>query len=140
MPPTAAPPSRAFSGPKSGMASKRSSVQYSDFTKIHFWQHARFKLEATPEVAVVASFDNGDPALWEQQYGDGRVLALAAGWSPQESQLARSWREQSDDPPDDSFLALLRGAFDSVSAEIVPFPNPLLDQESRSTVYLARRD
>jgi spermidine synthase len=44
----------------------------------------------------------------------------------------------SDDPPDDEFLQALRAAFATARAEVVTFPNPLLDRESASTVYLAR--
>lgn len=44
----------------------------------------------------------------------------------------------SDEPPDDGFLALLRAVFASARAEVVTFPNPLLDRDSASTVYLAR--
>jgi spermidine synthase len=45
----------------------------------------------------------------------------------------------SDDPPDAAFLELLLGAFAVARAEIVTFPNPLLDRESASTVYVARK-
>lgn len=44
----------------------------------------------------------------------------------------------SDDPPDAAFLADLGAVFEGVRAEIVPFPNPLLDRDSESTVYLAK--
>ncbi len=45
----------------------------------------------------------------------------------------------SDDPPDEDFLQALRLAFATARAEIVKFPNPLLDRESASTVYIARK-
>jgi spermidine synthase len=45
----------------------------------------------------------------------------------------------SDDAPDGEFLKTLRGVFPTVRAEIVKFPNPLLDRESASTVYVARK-
>jgi spermidine synthase len=45
----------------------------------------------------------------------------------------------SDDPPDDEFLQSLREVFPAARAEIVRFPNPLLERESSSTVYLAPR-
>jgi len=45
----------------------------------------------------------------------------------------------SDDPPDDEFLARLDTAFVTVRAHIVSFPNPLLEGESASTVYVARK-
>jgi spermidine synthase len=44
----------------------------------------------------------------------------------------------SDDPPDEPFLADLRAVFAEVRAEIVAFPNPLLDRDSESTVYVAK--
>ncbi len=43
----------------------------------------------------------------------------------------------SDDPADEVFLAALREVFARVRAETVSFPNPLLDCQSSSTVYLA---
>ncbi len=65
------------------------SPQYSDFTKIHFWQHRRITAK-DPSAHVVARFDNGQPALWEQAFGDGQIYVLASGWHPRDSQLARS--------------------------------------------------
>lgn len=44
----------------------------------------------------------------------------------------------SDDPPDDKFLSALRSVFAQADAHVVRFPNPLLDRESASTVYVAR--
>ncbi len=45
----------------------------------------------------------------------------------------------SDDPPDAEFSKLLEGAFATTRTEVVTFPNPLLDRESASTVYIARK-
>jgi len=45
----------------------------------------------------------------------------------------------SDDPPDDEFLELLGGAFATVRAHVVTFPNPLTEATSASTVYVATR-
>ena len=44
----------------------------------------------------------------------------------------------SDDPPDEQFLHSLELAFGQARAHIVTFPNPLLENESASTVYVAR--
>jgi spermidine synthase len=44
----------------------------------------------------------------------------------------------SDDAPDEQFLTSLRTVFPDVQAHVVTFPNPLLDSESASTVYVAR--
>ena len=43
----------------------------------------------------------------------------------------------SDDPPDDEFLSLLGAAFATARAHIVTFPNPVLEDQSASTVYVA---
>ena len=45
----------------------------------------------------------------------------------------------SDDPPDEVFLDALKTVFASATAQVVTFPNPLLDRESASTVYVARK-
>lgn len=45
----------------------------------------------------------------------------------------------SDEPPDDDFLHALDAAFGEVRAHVVTFPNPVLDGESASTVYVARK-
>jgi hypothetical protein len=45
----------------------------------------------------------------------------------------------SDGPPDKAFLQALREVFPAARAETVRFPNPLLEEESSSTVYLAPR-
>ena len=43
----------------------------------------------------------------------------------------------SDDPPDDEFLGTLGTAFGNARAHIVTFDNPLLEEQSASTVYVA---
>jgi spermidine synthase len=45
----------------------------------------------------------------------------------------------SDDPPDDEFLENLGRVFASVRAHEVTFPNPVLESESASTVYVAQK-
>ncbi len=45
----------------------------------------------------------------------------------------------SDEAPDEEFLALLCEVFPEVRAEVVAFPNPVLDCTSRSTVYVAQK-
>ena len=45
----------------------------------------------------------------------------------------------SDDPPDEEFLDALGAEFATVRAHEVTFPNPLLDGESASTVYVASK-
>jgi len=43
----------------------------------------------------------------------------------------------SDDPPDEQFLDALGTVFATTRAHIVSFPNPLLERNSESTVYVA---
>jgi spermidine synthase len=45
----------------------------------------------------------------------------------------------SDDAPDASFMAALDAVFIETKASIVRFRNPLLEQDSASTVYIARK-
>jgi Aerotolerance regulator N-terminal len=87
--------------------------QYSDFTKIHFWKHRKIDVGGgsrprpdgadvgqRPSAApgqprsagpyVLARFENGDPAVIEQSIGKGSVVVMASGWTPNDSQFARS--------------------------------------------------
>jgi hypothetical protein len=64
--------------------------RFSDFTKIHFWRYRRFDLTTLPGVRVLARFDSDDPAIAELPVGPGRLLLFAAGWHPEDSQLALS--------------------------------------------------
>ncbi len=63
-----------------------------DFTKIRFWHHRRitWKDDDPVKAQVIAKFDNGDPAMLFWPRGKGRLLALASGWQPRDSQLALS--------------------------------------------------
>jgi len=45
----------------------------------------------------------------------------------------------SNDPPDDDYLATLRGVFPDAAAEVVTFPNPLQGRTATATVYVATR-
>ncbi|AGA24842.1 vWA domain-containing protein [Singulisphaera acidiphila] len=65
-------------------------AQYNDFTKIHFWKYRRISTDPFKDARILARFENGDPAIVEQGIGKGRVIVLASGWNPNDSQLARS--------------------------------------------------
>lgn len=86
-----------------------------DFSKIHFWRHRRVNLSQVPDVAVLARFDDGDPALFEKRAGRGRLVVLTSGWSPADSQCARS----SKFPPLLSRLLELSGVPDLVSSQYI---------------------
>jgi spermidine synthase len=46
----------------------------------------------------------------------------------------------SDDPPDEDFLGALAAVFATARVHVVTFPNPLLERNSESTVYVACKD
>jgi hypothetical protein len=64
--------------------------QFNDFTRIKFWKHRLIAVDALEPARVLARFEHGEPALVEKTVGQGRLLVLASGWSPADSQLARS--------------------------------------------------
>jgi hypothetical protein len=66
------------------------SPTYGDFTQIHFWKRTRFRLTNVPEARILARFDDGSPAFWEQAHQSGSIFVLASGWRPEDSQLALS--------------------------------------------------
>ena len=45
----------------------------------------------------------------------------------------------SDDAPEEKFLSHLAEVFETAQAHVVKFPNPLLERDSVSTVYVARK-
>jgi hypothetical protein len=59
-----------------------------DFTKVRFWKHRQ--LEGVGGLQVLASFDNGDPALLTTPVGKGSLVLFTSGWHPDDSQLALS--------------------------------------------------
>lgn len=81
------------------------SPRYNDFTKVRIWKHQRFALDQAADAQVLARFDNGDPALWEQPLGSGKLMCLACGWRPADSQLALSSK----------FVPLLSGVLDHLT-------------------------
>ncbi len=66
--------------------------RFSDFTNIRFWKRRRlsFETDEQKQLAVLAKFDEGDPAVVEKTIGDGALYVMAGGWAPADSQLALS--------------------------------------------------
>jgi hypothetical protein len=64
--------------------------QFNDFTKIRFWKYRRLGPDLLGDARAVARFEGGDPAVVEKPMGKGRLVVLASGWAPADSQLARS--------------------------------------------------
>jgi hypothetical protein len=105
---------------RSAVFAAMSDPKFNDFTKVRFWSHRtisgltfadredRVEVNAEDQVDVadqveveptqtsatkatlLASFDDGDPAFVQWDVGEGQLLLLAAGWQPEESQLALS--------------------------------------------------
>ncbi|TDE20875.1 spermidine synthase [Actinomadura sp. 6K520] len=73
-----------------------------------------------------------DPAH-EAFYRHGPLSRLAARLHP--GGVFALW---SNDPPDDGFTAVLRGAFAEAAAHVVEFPNTIQGGTSTNTVYVAR--
>jgi hypothetical protein len=66
--------------------------KFNDFTKIRFWKYRKLHLPSVDGLHVAARFEGGDPAIIERRLGTGRLIVMAAGWQPSDSQLARSWK------------------------------------------------
>jgi hypothetical protein len=113
------------------------SPRYSDFTKIHFWRHRPIKVVKDQGPSVVARFDNGDLALVDQPLGKGRVLALASGWNPDDSQLALSTKFV---PMIGGLLDLACGSQKIGAGLIVNDPAPLALPQPRSAVVIQSPD
>jgi spermidine synthase len=89
--------------------------------------------------AVLLDIDHSPSNLLHPRHGSfyttAGLQAMSAHLQPRG--VFAMW---SDDPPDEAFLELLRTVFGQVRAEIVTFPNPLLDCDSASTVYVCRTE
>ncbi|MBA3313612.1 MAG: BatA domain-containing protein [Planctomycetaceae bacterium] len=70
--------------------SQLAAAQYNDFTKIRFWKYRRIDRPGMDDARMIARFENGDPAIVERLVGKGRAILFTSGWSPADSQLARS--------------------------------------------------
>jgi hypothetical protein len=90
--------------------------QYSDFTKIRFWKYRRLNSALLGEARTLARFDTGDPAVVEKSFGKGRLVVLASGWAPADSQIARSSK----------FFPLMSALIESPDAAQMNAPNRLV--------------
>jgi len=79
-----------------------SDPRFADFTKLHIWKHRKIDVGLMESARILASFDDGDPALIEVPHGKGRAFVFATGWHPDDSQLALSSK----------FVPLLNGILD----------------------------
>lgn len=65
-----------------------------DFTKLRFWRHRSLQMDKLGKDSagfeLLASFDDGSPAMVTARVGRGTLVVLASGWHPADSQLALS--------------------------------------------------
>lgn len=118
--------------------------------RCRFIQGDFFALAAAPEQgfdpaqpgrrfhAVLLDIDHSPRSLLHPRHGafykaDG-LRQLAAHLHP--DGVFAMW---SDDPPDQEFLESLDQVFVNSQPHVVKFPNPLLERESASTVYVCRK-
>ncbi len=81
---------------ESPMFAAFADAKFSDFSSIRFWKFRQLSLptEDRPpgEWNVIAKFDSGDPAIVSSASEKGRIILLASGWQPSDSQWALSTR------------------------------------------------
>jgi spermidine synthase len=86
--------------------------------------------------AVLLDIDHSPGHLLHERnaafYSPTGLAAMAAHLHP--GGIFAMW---SDAPPDAEFLQMLHDVFVTARADVVKFPNPLLDCDSESTVYVA---
>lgn len=63
--------------------------RFRDFSKLHVWQHRPWMKNAEAG-KILASFDDGEPALIHMPHEKGNSLVLTTSWAPKDSQLALS--------------------------------------------------
>jgi len=105
--------------------------RYNDFTKIHFWKHRPLALKEGAATQAIARFESGEPAVLERRLDKGRVVVLASGWHPDESQLALSTK----------FVPFLAAMLDQACGSAEPLASitvgqsvPLATDDETSTV------
>jgi spermidine synthase len=88
--------------------------------------------------AVLLDIDHSPVNLLHERHGGFYELAGLQRLSEQlePTGIFAMW---SDDAPDEKFMAHLGEVFQSSEAEVVKFWNPLLERDSESTVYVAKK-
>lgn len=72
-------------------------IRFADFSSIRFWRHRNLVFSEEDrrpgDWSIVAKFDSGLPAIADVRVGEsGRLILLATGWQPSDSQWALSTR------------------------------------------------
>lgn len=89
--------------------------------------------------AVLLDIDHSPAHLLNEKHGDFYAVEglqkLAAKLHP--GGVFALW---SDDPPEEGFMENLNEVFDRCDHHVVPFHNPIQDEDFESTVYVARKE
>tara|TARA_R110002095_G_scaffold207151_2_gene191969 strand:+ start:23313 stop:25412 length:2100 start_codon:yes stop_codon:yes gene_type:complete len=93
--------------------------EYSDFTKLKFWHYQRLSLPKNLPHQILARFDHESPAIVSVPLGQGQLIVMTFGWTPQESQFALSTKFV---PMMNAILALNVNTIDTPSQFIVGEP------------------
>lgn len=88
--------------------------------------------------AILLDIDHSPDNLLHERHGS---FYSVEGLQKLASQLAPGgvFAMWSDDPPEETFMRNLEKVFDLPQSHVVSFNNPLLDEDSESTVYVAKR-
>ena len=90
--------------------------EFSDFTKLKFWNYRQLSLPDSLPHQVLACFDHESPAILNIPLGQGQLIVTTFGWTPQESQFALSTKFV---PMMNAILALNANMIDTPSQFIV---------------------
>ena len=64
--------------------------RFSDFSRIRFWHTHTVRQPENSKAAVIASYDDSSPALFEAKIGDGLLTIWVGNWAPKHSQWVLS--------------------------------------------------
>ncbi|MDA7538561.1 hypothetical protein N9821_01010 [Akkermansiaceae bacterium] len=123
-------------------ADPRCSYVHGDFFKLALAQgNDRSFDEADPERkfhAILLDIDHSPAHLLHARHADfyaaDGLRILADKIHP--GGIFALW---SDDPPEESFMTSLKEVFETCETHIVPFHNPIQNEDFESTVYVARK-
>ncbi len=90
--------------------------RFADFTRVHYWRLRKLAGPLPDNARVVARFDSGDPAWIDFPLGRGRLVFVASGWAPDDSQFALSSK----------FVPWLYALLELAGAATAPVPNPVV--------------
>lgn len=123
-------------------ADPRCSYVHGDFFKLALAQNEERSFDESDPArkfhAILLDIDHSPEHLLHERHGEFyaaeglRILANKI----HDGGIFALW---SDDPPEEKFMASLNEVFESCEHHIVPFHNPIQNEDFESTVYVARK-